>query len=104
MKRSGTVRKPGALKRVVTLRTAASAAARPAATVSRVVPLAVERTASKRFISERTARCPKCDSTFIGHEPAFVHCHYCGNMARITDAPLLAQELFEIRSGLRLAS
>jgi hypothetical protein len=98
MKKSGTV------KKVVAVKPAVPVAARRPVTISRVVPIAVERSASKRFISERTARCPKCDSTFIGHEPAFVHCHYCGNMARITDAPLLAQELFEIRSGLRLAS
>jgi hypothetical protein len=98
------MKKMGTVKKVVAVKPSVQMVSRAPAMLSRVVPLAIERTASKRFISERTARCPKCDSTFIGHEPAFVHCHYCGNMARITDAPLLAQELFEIRSGLRLAS
>jgi hypothetical protein len=37
-------------------------------------------------------------------EPAFLHCLYCGSLTRIAGGSLLAQELFEIRSGLRLAS
>jgi len=45
----------------------------------------------------------KCNSTFIGREPAFIHCFYCGKMARIANASLLAQEEFEMRSGLRIA-
>jgi len=59
---------------------------------------------STRHIDAPTTSCVKCGSTFIGYEPAFVHCFYCGNMARIAGGSLLAQELFEIRSGLRLAS
>jgi hypothetical protein len=49
-------------------------------------------------------RCIKCDSGFIVREPAFIHCRYCGNMARVPTGSLLDQELFELRSGLRLAS
>jgi hypothetical protein len=49
-------------------------------------------------------RCPKCRSTFVMREPAFLHCHYCGAMTRIPDGSLAQQELFELRSGLRLAS
>jgi hypothetical protein len=60
--------------------------------------------AAKRFLPARTNRCPKCGSGFVVHEPAFVHCCYCGAMARIASGSLLAQELFELRLGLRLAS
>ncbi len=73
----------------------------------RVVYLVPERGlvhAAKRFLTERTDRCAKCGSSFITHEPLFVHCHYCGAMVRVAAASLLDQELFEIRSGLRLAS
>lgn len=73
----------------------------------RVVRLSPERRlthASKRFLSERGSQCPKCGSVFVTHEPVFVHCHYCGAMARIANASLREQELFELRSGLRLAS
>lgn len=51
-----------------------------------------------------TNRCAKCRSTFVMREPAFLHCHYCGAMTRIPAGSLLEQELFELRSGLRLAS
>jgi hypothetical protein len=60
--------------------------------------------ASRKFLTEPSNRCDKCGSTFIVREPAFVHCHYCGKMARIANASLGAQELFELRLGLRLAS
>ncbi|HXG15497.1 MAG TPA: hypothetical protein VNK50_04570 [Calidithermus sp.] len=49
-------------------------------------------------------RCRKCGSGFIVHEPAFVHCRYCGAMTRRPHGSLPAQEEFELRSGLRLAS
>lgn len=49
-------------------------------------------------------RCVKCQSTFVMREPAFLHCYYCGAMTRIPSGSLLEQELFEVRSGLRLAS
>lgn len=48
-------------------------------------------------------RCGKCGSAFVVREPAFLHCLYCGALARIPGGSLLEQELFEIRSGLRLA-
>jgi hypothetical protein len=48
--------------------------------------------------------CLKCGSFFIEIEPAFVHCRYCGSLSRIRGASLLAQEEYEMRSGLRLAS
>ncbi len=57
-----------------------------------------------RPVSAGSTACAKCGSGFVVLEPAFLHCHYCGAMARITDGSLAAQELFEIRSGLRLAS
>jgi DNA-directed RNA polymerase subunit RPC12/RpoP len=60
--------------------------------------------AARRFLAERTPACAKCGSTFVDHEPAFVHCRYCGAMARIANRSLLAQEEFELRSGLRVAS
>ena len=63
----------------------------------------LQRTA-KRFLAAPQARCPKCDSTYVGREPAFIHCRLCGKLARIADAPLELQELWEIRSGLRIAS
>jgi hypothetical protein len=72
-----------------------------------VLPLTPERVlqrAAKRFVEDIPDRCTKCGSTFLGREPAFIHCFYCGKIARIANGSLLEQELFEIRSGLRLAS
>jgi hypothetical protein len=46
----------------------------------------------------------KCGSQFLEVEPAFIHCRYCGSLSRIRGASLLAQEEYEMRSGLRLAS
>ena len=60
--------------------------------------------ASRKFLTDPSDRCVKCGSTFIVREPAFIHCHYCGSMARIANASLDVQELFELRLGLRLAS
>ena len=71
--------------------------------VIRLTPERVLERASKRFLREPPARCPKCRSTFVGLEPAFVHCRYCGKLARIANGSLLDQQLFELRSGLRLA-
>ena len=48
--------------------------------------------------------CVKCGSLFIEIEPAFVHCRYCGSLYRIRGTSLMAQEEYELRSGLRLAS
>jgi hypothetical protein len=74
---------------------------------SNVVPLTAARgqpRGTEAFVSEATARCPKCDSAFLSYEPAFIHCRYCGTMARLASGSLLEQELFELRSGLRIAS
>lgn len=60
--------------------------------------------ASRKFLAHPTNACVKCGSTFIVYEPAFIHCRYCGKMARIANASLGTQELFELRLGLRLAS
>ena len=73
----------------------------------RVIPLTPERMlehAARRFVDAAATRCSKCDSTFVMREPAFLHCYYCGKMARIANASLLVQEEFEMRSGLRVAS
>jgi len=79
-------------------------------------PAAALSPAAGRVVSLRAAReraadaqaldgaCGKCGSTFVSREPAFLHCRYCGSLARIASGSLLEQELFEIRSGLRLAS
>ena len=48
-------------------------------------------------------RCPRCRSTFITIEPAFVHCHYCGAMTRRPAGSLEAQMEYELRSGLLVA-
>ena len=60
--------------------------------------------ASRKFLTDPSNRCVKCGSAFITREPAFIHCHYCGCMARIANASLEIQDLFELRLGLRLAS
>jgi hypothetical protein len=80
---------------------------RAATNGSRVVELMARRAllvAARQLLRHHTDRCTKCGSTFVTHEPAFVHCHYCGRMHRVANASLLEQELFEIRMGLRLAS
>jgi hypothetical protein len=87
---------------------AAPLPAAPARAAARVVSLldpdiVLER-AAKRFLPQPVDRCVKCHSTFIGHEPAFIHCYYCGKMARIANASLFLQEEFEMRSGMRAAS
>ena len=74
---------------------------------TKIVLLTPERMlerAARRFLSERTPTCPKCGSAFVDHEPAFVHCRYCGAIRRIANHSLAAQEEFELRSGLRVAS
>jgi hypothetical protein len=59
---------------------------------------------SERQDGADTGGCAKCGSRFLVIEPLFVHCRYCGSLSRRTDGSLLAQEEFELRSGLRLAS
>jgi hypothetical protein len=72
--------------------------------ISLLDPEIVLERAAKRFLPQPLDRCVKCHSTFIGHEPAFIHCYYCGKMARIANASLFLQEEFEMRSGMRAAS
>jgi hypothetical protein len=79
------------------------AAASGGARVTRLTPEHFLAATAKRFLLERPDRCAKCGSAFMCHEPAFVHCRYCGKIARLANASLADQELFEIRSGLRLA-
>lgn len=79
-----------------------AAGARPA----RVIVLPPERVLAahrKKLLVRRTDRCTKCSSAFVVQEPAFVHCCYCGHMMRIIGASMSEQEVFELRSGLRLA-
>ena len=72
--------------------------------VSLLDPEIVLERAARRFLPQPLDRCVKCHSTFIAHEPAFIHCYYCGKMARIANASLFLQEEFEMRSGMRAAS
>lgn len=76
----------------------------PGATVVRLAPKHGLARAAKRFLAGRPDRCPKCGSTFVTLEPAFLHCHCCGKLARLANASLADQEVFERRSGLRRAS
>ena len=105
MKRLGLKRK--ASRTVERLRRAAAAPpdgqARPARVVSLLEPDLMLERAARRFLPQPVDRCVKCGSTFVGREPAFIHCYYCGKMARIANASLLVQEEFELRSGLRIA-
>jgi hypothetical protein len=100
MKRLGLKRKPS---RAVERLHAALSANGSTKVVSLLEPDLVLERATRRFLAQPIDRCVKCNSTFIGREPAFIHCFYCGKMARIANASLLAQEEFEMRSGLRIA-
>ena len=104
MKRPALKRKPS--RAVERLRRAIAVDATPrgpARVVSLLEPDLVLERAARRFLAQPLDRCVKCNSTFVGREPAFIHCFYCGTMARIANASLLAQEEFEMRSGLRIA-
>jgi hypothetical protein len=105
MKRPGLKRKVS--RTVERLRQAAAlprtAPGTPARVVSLLEPDLVLERAARRFLPQPVDRCVKCNSTFVGREPAFIHCFYCGKMARIANASLLVQEEFEMRSGLRIA-
>lgn len=74
------------------------------AKIVRLVPRHLLERVSRGAGAAAAGGCIKCGSFFIEVEPAFVHCRYCGNLARIRGASLLAQEEYELRSGLRLAS
>ena len=80
-------------------------AAAPVAAAGKVLPLVARPAVETRATDALAAnRCAKCQSTFVMREPAFLHCYYCGAMTRVPSGSLLEQELFELRSGLRLAS
>ena len=103
MKRAGASKKASA--KPIALPSAASPTPNGGArVVSLLDPDLVLERASRRFLAQPIDRCVKCHSTFIGREPAFIHCYYCGKMARIANASLLLQEEFEMRSGMRVAS
>jgi hypothetical protein len=74
------------------------------AKIVRLVPKRLLEQVARAQAGHGGRGCIKCGSLFIEIEPAFVHCRYCGTMARIRGASLLAQEEYEMRSGLRLAS
>ena len=82
-------------------------AVRPLAVQAKIVRL-VPRRLLERVVrgqaGEAGGGCHKCGSLFVEIEPAFIHCRYCGSLSRIHGASLLAQEEWEQRSGMRLAS
>ena len=72
--------------------------------IVRLVPRALLERVTRSEPSPSAGGCVKCGSHFLEVEPAFIHCRYCGSLSRIRGASLLAQEEYEMRSGLRLAS
>ncbi|HEX3178386.1 MAG TPA: hypothetical protein VHZ49_17045 [Methylomirabilota bacterium] len=102
MKRAGVNKK--AVAKPLSSPAPVSPAKHSARVVSLLDPDLVLERAARRFLPQPIDRCVKCHSTFIGREPAFIHCYYCGKMARIANASLLLQEEFEMRSGMRAAS
>ena len=72
--------------------------------IVRLVPRRLQERATRAASSPNAGGCVKCGSLFLEIEPAFIHCRYCGSLSRIRGASLLAQEEYEMRSGLRLAS
>ena len=74
------------------------------AKIVRLVPRRLLERVSRAQAGETTGGCHKCGSLFVEIEPAFIHCRYCGSLSRIRGASLLAQEEWEMRSGMRLAS
>jgi hypothetical protein len=74
------------------------------AKIVRLVPRRLLERVTRAQAGESPGGCHKCGSLFVEIEPAFVHCRYCGSLSRIRGASLLAQEEWEMRSGMRLAS
>lgn len=89
------------------VKAARKGATRPAAVrvkIVRLVPRRLLERVTRAQVGHGSGGCLKCGSLFLEIEPAFVHCRYCGSLSRIRGASLLAQEEYEMRSGLRLAS
>ena len=87
--------------------TGAMSATRPGVLGATVIRLAPEHglaRAAKRFLTGLPDHCPKCGSSSVVLEPAFLRCRCCGKLARLANASLTDQEVFERRSGLRIAS
>jgi hypothetical protein len=74
------------------------------AKIVRLVPRRLLERVVRGQAGESGGGCHKCGSLFVEIEPAFIHCRYCGSLSRIHGASLLAQEEWEQRSGMRLAS
>jgi hypothetical protein len=74
------------------------------AKIVRFVPRRLLERAVRAQAGENGGGCHKCGSRFLEIEPMFVHCRYCGSLSRIRGGSLLAQEEWEMRSGMRLAS
>lgn len=74
------------------------------AKIVRLVPRRLLERVVRGQAGDSTGGCHKCGSLFVEIEPAFIHCRYCGSLSRIHGASLLAQEEWEQRSGMRLAS
>jgi hypothetical protein len=74
------------------------------AKIVRLVPRRLLERVVRAQAGDGRGGCHKCGSLFVEIEPAFVHCRYCGSLSRIRGASLLAQEEWEMRSGMRLAS
>jgi len=91
------------MKRTAVQRTSGTAAHSRDVAVVALAPARALARAREEAASSRP-HCPKCRSAFVVREPLFLHCYYCGHLARIPTGSLQAQELFELRSGLRLAS
>lgn len=98
---------PTVRKRRMAARPARRSAPRPSAVrvkIVRLVPRRLLERVTRAQAGQGAGGCVKCGSLFLEIEPAFVHCRYCGSLSRIRGASLLAQEEYEMRSGLRLAS
>jgi hypothetical protein len=98
---------PTPARRKTAARATRRSASRPAAARVKIVRLVPRRLLERVTRAEpgpAAGGCLKCGSLFLEIEPAFIHCRYCGSLSRIRGASLLAQEEYEMRSGLRLAS
>ena len=98
---------PTAPKRRTVAKSPRKRAAKSLAVHAKIVRLVPRRLLEREVrgqAGESGGGCHKCGSLFVEIEPAFIHCRYCGSLSRIHGASLLAQEEWEQRSGMRLAS